>query len=106
MKSNRLISVIGFILSVVLSLGFHLIRTDEGFDLITKEVLSFEETYADVRDWKTSDFLTCAPRIRNHLLSIRYQDMVDAAEGHAQGLKARVRDAEQSLHEWVSEKLE
>lgn len=106
MKISVWINVLVAAILIILSLGFHLILTNDGFHLITKETLSFHHTFVDVRDWGPTQYLGCPSRIRNHLLTIRYQGIRDVLKEHTHGLRNRVRKAESALHDWVSEKLE
>ncbi|OQY57625.1 MAG: hypothetical protein B6245_16165 [Desulfobacteraceae bacterium 4572_88] len=49
-------------------LNIHIIRLDEGFEVISKDQMTFRDTYADVRNWGLKDYMSHAPRIRNYLL--------------------------------------
>ena len=38
------------------SLGWHVLRTDEGFEVVAKTQATFAETYLDVRNYTLSDW--------------------------------------------------
>lgn len=57
------------LISVILfGLNFHILRSDDGFEIITKDRMGIRDTYVDVRNWGMKDYVTQSPRIRNHLI--------------------------------------
>ena len=105
MKKSSAAMVVLAIITPIFLLNVHIIRSDEGFDVILKDHMSFRETYADVRDWGLAEYLS-SPRIRNYLICEKhYPSMVDQARGKADSARDKLRELEASLHQWASEKL-
>ncbi|RLC01491.1 MAG: hypothetical protein DRI57_31040 [Deltaproteobacteria bacterium] len=106
MKKLSAAMVVLAIITPIFLLNVHIIRSDEGFDVILKDHMSFRETYADVRGWGLADYLSHSKRIGNYLIIEKhYPRMVEQARGKADSAKDTLRALEASFHQWASEKL-
>lgn len=91
------------------ALSLYVIRTNDGFEVITKNELTLRDTYVDVRNWGITDYLAHSDRIRNYLFYTKhYQPLKKAvaekmSEIHKKA-KEDLRPIEKSFHEWVSKK--
>lgn len=77
MVKNAIIIILVTVLSAVGILNIHIIRTADGFEFTSKDKMSFQDTYADVRQWGLADYLSHSPKIRNYLLEKKYAELVN-----------------------------
>lgn len=110
MKRKNILPVAALIVALFL-LNFHIIRMEDDIDIIPKDSMSLRETYIDVRDWGTVDYLAHSARVRNYLIYEKnYANLVDGVRettGQATAaIKTRLRPIEEAVHEWLSEKLD
>lgn len=102
--SIALIVMLGF------SFSFHVLRLDDSFDIITKETLTLRDTYADVRNWGWTDYLSHSPRIRNYLIYEKYYPRLvrmakENTDKSVDSAKDTLREVEKMFHKWITEKL-
>ena len=98
------------VLSFCFLLNIHIIRISDGIDIIWKDTITFRDTYADVREWGLNEYLVHSPRIRNYLLYekhyVRLVNLVKkSADQTADSAKITLRELEENVHQWISEKL-
>ena len=93
-------------LSMFFLLSFHIILTDDGIDIITKDTLTFRDTFADVRRWDLSDYITHSQRIRNYLIYEKhYPALLAMLKENTDPAKTKLREIEEAVHKWLSERL-
>lgn len=84
----------------VAALNLHIIRTDNGFEYTTKEHMTLEDTYVDVRDWSLIEYFRHSPKIRDYLLFERHEkSLTEKIEKE----KKHLESAEKSVKDWFSE---
>ena len=103
--------VINSIALFLAALSLHVIRTDDGLEVITKNHLTLQDTYVDVRHWGLTDYLTHSARIRDYLFYTKhYQPLKKAVEEKMGGLSGKARKdlgtARKSLDQWITGKPE
>lgn len=82
MKIIRSFLLLSVGLAVILILNVHVIRMDDGVDIITKDTMCLRDSYVDVRDWQFRDYMRHSPRIRNYLLhDVYYASAVRSFQG-------------------------
>lgn len=110
MKNFLIILCLMTIIIMGVALNVHVIRTDDGFEIITKDHMTFRDTYADVRDWSLTDYIVHAPRIRNYLLYEKQYNrlvkMVEDEKKKSEGIWDKARKKLEPVEEWISDKLE
>ena len=105
---NSLISLTLFaLIALGLALGFHIIRTENGFEIVAKDTITLRDAYVDARHWDFDDYLAHSSRIRNHLLYRKYylplkKSIKEEAPKYIEGAKKALRAAEQTIHDWIS----
>ena len=88
---NRFFFIV-LILTAIALLHVHVIRLEDDFDIIAKDGMTLRGTYVDVRDWGPADYLSCAPRIRNHLICERhYPEFINRFDNALKELTKRDR---------------
>lgn len=90
--------------------NFHVIRMDKGFDIIAKDRMNLRENYVDARDFDPAMLLDCSPRVRSYILYRVYgskllSEIRESGDASAESVKKTLRESEQALHEWLSDKL-
>ncbi len=111
MKNFMIIVCLLTLIGMGIALNVHVIRTGDGFEMITKDHMTFRDTYVDVRDWSLPDYVTHAPRIRNYLLYEKQYNklvkMIDDEKKKSEGIfdkaKKKLEPIEKALRDWISE---
>ena len=57
------------------SAGHHLLRTEEGYAVLEKRLLSFKDTFVDIRGW-TADNFKAHPELKQALKKQGYSDFL------------------------------
>ncbi len=92
------------------ALNVHILRTEDGLELISKDNMSLRDTYVDVRKWCVDDYFTHSTRISSYLLYTKQyiplkKALKENAAKYSQKAKEILRPAEEALHGWLSEQL-
>jgi predicted ribosome quality control (RQC) complex YloA/Tae2 family protein len=108
-KFQTTIIIVGIIIAGFI-LNFHIIRLNDGFEVITKDNMGLRETYVDARNLKIAQLLIYTPRVRNYLIyrvcyTQTYDEMMKKTDESVKVLKENLRKTEQAVHEWLAEKL-
>jgi hypothetical protein len=112
MKYLIIVALIGIAIAGTL-LNVHIIRLNEGFEVIAKDNMTFRDTYADVRAWGLADYMSHAPRIRNYLFYEKkyaaLKNMVNQKKAAvnketgsvADSAKKQLESAEKAIRDWL-----
>ncbi|MDM8522923.1 hypothetical protein QUF80_06075 [Desulfococcaceae bacterium HSG8] len=84
-------------------LSAHIIRTTDGFEFTTKEQLTFQDTYVDVRQWGLKDYFSHSPKIRNYLLEKKYEAAVNLVKGKEKTFKEKAGEVVDSVGQKVKD---
>ncbi|QTA90424.1 hypothetical protein [Desulfonema magnum] len=103
-KTTVLFTVMLIVLVSLLNL--HIIRTHDGIEVITKDSMTFRDTFTDVRKWRFTDYISHSPRIRNYLIYEKhYPALMAMLRQNTVPAKLKLREFEEAVHQWLSEKL-
>jgi preprotein translocase subunit SecF len=108
MVKNVIIAILVIALAVLGILNIHIIRTADGFEFTSKDKMSFQDTYADVRQWGLADYFSHSPKIRNYLLEKKYDELVKLTKTEKKTIRQQaddVADAAKKTVESVGEKV-
>ena len=94
-------------LALLFVLNFHVLRTREGFRIMTKGRMGFRDVYMDARGWGLRDCLNRPKKIRNYLVFEKHFGKLARRLKTRNGnsAKAKVRGIEKSVHRWIAKKL-
>ncbi|QTA81764.1 Uncharacterized protein dnl_41130 [Desulfonema limicola] len=97
-------------LSAVFIFNYHIIRIDQGFDIIAKDSINLREVYVDARNFDTGLLINCSPRLRNYLIyqvygPSLYSNIKEKTDLSAESIKEKLKEFELNAHKWLSEKL-
>lgn len=115
MKPRYIISAIILLLAAILLIGWsyshHVVKTDAGTIILKKHVLTFHDTYIDIRPWSYSDF-DQHPDLKTAMANQGYRDILNAkrdkefentVQGVGDDLEKAARHVGKELHKAVKD---
>ena len=111
---------IPIILVAVFVFSFHVIRVDDGIEIVRKENFTCQDFYVDVRGFGLADYFYHAPKIRNYLFFEKpYERLLGLIEEkkieletsnqkmeEPQGpLAQKMKPIERAIREWIEKIL-